>query len=227
MSVLEMRDQVITSLIPVSEFSEDSSLVMVTKNGTLKKTVLSAFSNPRKGGIIAITLEQNDELVEAEIATKKNEIVLATRLGKAIRFPSPQLRDMGRSAKGVRGIRLGKGDEVIGMEIADPKATLLTATDQGFGKRTRLDQYRTQSRGGKGIINIKANKKNGEVVSLKTVEDGDEIMIMTQKGMLVRTAVKDIRTVGRNSVGVRIMRLDAKDKVTSIAKVKGDSEEGV
>lgn len=226
-NILEMRDEVVTSLIPVSEFSEEASLVMVTKNGTLKKTLLSLFSNPRKGGIIAITLEKGDELVEAEVATKKDEVVLATRKGKAIRFAAPQLRDMGRTAKGVRGIRLDKGDEVIGMEIAEPKATLLTVTDQGFGKRTRIDQYRTQGRGGKGIINIKANKKNGEVVSLKTVEDDDEIMVMTQKGMIVRIAVKDIRTVGRNAVGVRIMRLDAKDKVTSVAKVEGESEEEV
>ncbi|MFH1857497.1 MAG: DNA gyrase C-terminal beta-propeller domain-containing protein [Candidatus Omnitrophota bacterium] len=131
---------------------------------------------------------------------------------------------MGRAAKGVRGIRLEKGDEIIGMEIAEPKATLLTVTDRGFGKRTRLDQYRTQRRGGKGIINIKATKKNGEVVSLKAVEDDDEIMIITQNGMIVRTVVKDIRTVGRNSVGVRVIRLEPKDKVTSVAKVEGESE---
>jgi len=225
-NVIELHDEAITSMIPVSEFSEEASLVMVTKQGTLKKTLLSAFNNPRKGGIIAITLEKGDELVEAEVATAKDEIVLATRKGKAIRFSAKQIRDMGRAAKGVRGIRLEK-DEVIGMEIAEAKATLLTVTDQGFGKRTRLDQYRTQGRGGKGIINLKTTKKNGEVVRLTTVEDGDEIMVMTQKGMIVRIAVKDIRTVGRSSIGVRIMRLDSKDKVTSVAKVEAESEEQV
>jgi len=223
-NVIETKDETVTSMIPVSEFSEETSLVMVTKLGTLKKTPLGAFSNPRKGGLIAITLEKGDELVEAEIATKKDEIVLATRKGKAIRFAATQVRDMGRSAKGVRGIRLEK-DEVIGMEIAEPKATLLTVTEGGFGKRTRLDQYRTQGRGGKGIINIKTTKKNGEVVRLTTVEDDDEIMVMTQNGMIVRIPVKDIRTVGRSSIGVRIMRLDPKDKVTSVAKIEAESEE--
>jgi DNA gyrase subunit A len=130
---------------------------------------------------------------------------------------------MGRSAKGVRGIRLDKSDYVIGMEIAEAKSTLLTVTDQGFGKRTRLDQYRTQGRGGKGIINIKPTKKNGEVVTLTTVEDKDEIMVMTQKGMIVRIAVKDIRTVGRSSIGVRIMRIEPKDMVTSVAKVEAEA----
>ncbi|MBI4436718.1 MAG: DNA gyrase subunit A [Candidatus Omnitrophica bacterium] len=226
-NVLEVKDETITSMIPVSEFSEETSLVMVTKLGTLKKTPLIAFSNPRKGGLIAITLEKGDELVEAEIGAKKDEVVLATRKGKAIRFAATQVRDMGRSAKGVRGIRLEKHDEVIGMEIAEPKATLLTVTEQGFGKRTRLDQYRTQGRGGKGIINIKTTKKNGEVVSLTTVEDDDEIMVMTQNGMIVRIPTKDIRTVGRSAIGVRIMRLDPKDKVTSVAKVEGEAEETV
>ena len=226
-NVLEIKDETVTSMIPVSEFSEETSLVMVTKWGALKKTPLEAFSNPRKGGLIAITLEKGDELVEAEIATKKDEIVLATRKGKAIRFTSTQVRDMGRSAKGVRGIRLEKHDEVIGMEIAEPKATLLTVTEGGFGKRTRLDQYRTQGRGGKGIINIKTTKKNGEVVRLTTVEDDDEIMVMTQNGMIVRVPVKDIRTVGRSAIGVRIMRLDPKDKVTSVAKVEGEEEKSV
>jgi DNA gyrase subunit A len=222
-----LHDEKVTSLIPVSEFSEAASLVMVTKQGTLKKTVLSAFSNPRKGGIIAITLEKGDELIEAEIATEKDEIVLATRKGKAIRFPAKQLREMGRSAKGVRGIRLDKSDYVIGMEIAEAKSTLLTVTDQGFGKRTRLDQYRTQGRGGKGVINIKTTKKNGEVVTLTTVEDEDEIMVMTQKGMIVRIAVKDIRTVGRSAIGVRIMRIEPKDMVTSVAKVEAEEVEQV
>ncbi len=224
-NIISLRDESVTSMIPLREFLEKDSLVMVTRKGTLKKTSMTAFSNPRKGGIIAITLEKGDELVEAEIATDKDEVVLATRKGKAIRFQAKQVRDMGRSAKGVRGIRLEGHDEVIGMEIAEPKATLLTVTDQGFGKRTRVDQYRTQGRGGKGIINIKANKKNGEVVSLKTVEDGDEIMVMTHKGIIVRTVVKDIRTVGRSAVGVRIIRLDPKNKVTSVAKIAKEAQE--
>ena len=224
-NVLEVKDERVTSFIPVESFEEEISLVMVTGLGTLKKTRIDAFSHPRKGGIIAITLDKGDELIGAKLARAKDEVVLATRRGKAIRFRADQIRDMGRTAKGVRGIRLDKGDVVIGMEIAEPKASLLTITELGFGKRTQLDQYRTQGRGGKGIINIKTTQKNGLVVGLKAVEDEDELMVMTQKGMIVRCPVKDIRTTGRSAIGVHVIRLEPKDKVATIAKLEKEEEE--
>ncbi len=224
-NVLDVKEERVTSFIPVENFEEALSLVMVTKFGTLKKTRLDAFSHPRKGGIIAITLEKGDELIGAKLSRAKDEVVLATHKGKAIRFRADQIRDMGRTAKGVRGIRLEKGDGVVGMEIAEPKATLLTITELGFGKRTRIDEYRTQGRGGKGIINIKTTEKNGLVVGLKAVEDEDELMVMTQKGMVVRCPVKDIRQTGRSAMGVHVIRLEPKDKVASIAKLEEAEEE--
>ena len=191
----------------------------------IKKTSLEAYSHPRKGGIVGITLEKGDELIGVEFTDGKKEIFLATRDGKAIRFSESQVREMGRSAKGVRGIRLGKKDEVIGMSVAEEDTAVLTITSLGFGKRTEIKEYRTQSRGGKGIINIKVTAKNGEAVSLKTVGDKDEMMIITEKGVIVRCPVKDIRNTGRAAQGVRIIKLDAKDKVASVAPVVAEEEE--
>ena len=219
-----------SAFIPVKEYKEGCFLVMATKQGIIKKTTLEAYSHPRKGGIIGITLEKGDELIGVEMTDGKREILLATREGKAIRFPESQVRDMGRSAKGVKGITLAKKDEVIAMSVADPEATILTVTSLGFGKRSQFKEYRTQSRGGKGIINIKATAKNGEAVALKTVSDNDEIMIITGKGVIVRCPVKDIRSTGRASQGVKIIKLDDKDKVSSIASVaeveETEGEEG-
>jgi DNA gyrase subunit A len=198
---------------------------MCTKNGTIKKTALTAYSNPRKGGIIGMGLEKDDELIEVERTTGDDEILLATREGKAIRFKETQVREMGRAAKGVRGINLGKKDSCIAMEIVKADQTVLTVTGQGFGKRTEFKEYRLQSRGGKGIINIKVTGKNGEAVGLKTVSDKDEIMLMTEKGMVVRSPIKDIRTTGRSTQGVRLMKLEASDKVASIAKIVPEDED--
>jgi len=219
-NLLELeQNEKISAFVPVREFKEDEYLIMATKNGLVKKTSLGAFSHPRKGGIIGITLEKNDELIEVELTGGKEEIILATHQGKAIRFSEEEIRDMGRSARGVRGIKLDKNDKVIGMEIVKKDATLLTVTSLGYGKRTPVEEYRCQSRGGKGIINIKVTKKNGEVVGLKTVGDKDEIMIISEAGMLVRCLVKDIRATGRSAQGVRIIRLEDKDRVSSIASI--------
>jgi len=219
-NLLELeQNEKISAFVPVREFKEDEYLIMATKNGLVKKTSLGAFSHPRKGGIIGITLEKNDELIEVELTGGKEEIILATQQGKAIRFSEEEIRDMGRSARGVRGIKLDKNDKVIGMEIVKKDATLLTVTSLGYGKRTPVEEYRCQSRGGKGIINIKVTKKNGEVVGLKTVGDKDEIMIISEAGMLVRCLVKDIRATGRSAQGVRIIRLEDKDRVSSIASI--------
>ena len=219
-NLLEMQQgEKMSAFIPVKEYKEGDFLVMATKQGVIKKTTLEAYSHPRKGGIIGITLEKGDELIGVEMTDGKKEILLATREGKAIRFPESQVRDMGRSAKGVKGITLAKKDEVIAMSVADPEATILTVTSLGFGKRSQFKEYRTQSRGGKGIINIRVTAKNGEAVALKTVSEKDEIMIMTGKGVIVRCPVKDIRTTGRAAKGVRSIKLDDKDRVSSIASV--------
>ncbi|MDD5449891.1 MAG: DNA gyrase subunit A, partial [Candidatus Omnitrophica bacterium] len=199
----------ISAYIPIREFKEGNYLVMATKNGLIKKTELSAFSNPRKGGIIGITLEKDDELIGVQLTDGDKELILATKEGKAIRFREKQVRDMGRGAKGVFGIRLAKKDILIAMAVVEKDATLLTVTENGFGKRTDFSEYRVQSRGGKGIINIKANKKNGLVAGLKSVTDKDELMLITEKGMIVRCAIKDIRATGRSTQGVRLMKLEA------------------
>ncbi len=215
----------VSAHVPVKEFDPKRFLVLVTRQGLIKKTRLDAFSNPRKAGIVAISLEKEDELIAAALTDGKQEILLASRQGKAVRFQEKDVRDMGRTAKGVRAIRLSKKDEVIGMEIVRPEATLLTVTTGGFGKRTSFKEYRRQSRGGKGVINIKVTKKNGEVVGLKSVTEKDEVMIITQHGMVVRCLVKDIRAVGRNALGVHVIRLAGKDQVSSIASVVEKEEE--
>ena len=215
----------VSACVRVKDFEEGKFLVMATKKGLVKKTDLMAYSNPRKGGIIGITIENDDELIEVKWTDGKQEIIFATNQGKAIRFPEAQVRDMGRGAKGVRGIGLGKKDEVIAMEIARKDATILTVTSQGFAKRTSVDQYRKQSRGGKGIKNVSVTKKNGEAIGLRIVNDKDELMVMTEKGMIVRCSVKDIRITGRAAQGVRIIKLDSGDKVSAVARVIPEEEE--
>ncbi|MDP3790476.1 MAG: DNA gyrase subunit A [Candidatus Omnitrophota bacterium] len=214
----------VSAFVPVRQFKEGEFLVMATKNGTIKKTALTAYSNPRKGGIIGITLEKDDELIEVQRTDGNAELLMATREGKAIRFKESQVRDMGRGAKGVRGINLGKKDALIAMEVAKADQTILTVTQEGFGKRTLFKEYRIQSRGGKGIINIKVTGKNGEAVGIKTVSDRDEIMLITEKGMIVRSPIKDIRATGRSTQGVRLMKLDKGDKISSVAKIVPEDE---
>ena len=215
----------IHSYVKVKEFKKGDFLVMATKNGLIKKTDLMAYANPRKGGIIGITVEKDDELIEVELTDSKQEILLATNQGKIIRFPESQVRDMGRSAKGVKGISVAKKDRVIAMALAKKDSTVLTITSQGFAKRTAIEQYRKQSRGGKGVKNVNVTKKNGEAVGVKTVNDKDELMVMTEKGMIVRCAVKDVRTTGRSTQGVRMIKLDSGDKVASVACVVPEEEE--
>ena len=215
----------ISSYVRVKEFKEDNFVIMATKNGLIKKTDLMAYSNPRKGGIIGITLEEGDELIDVSLTDGTQEILMATHSGKAIRFPEKQVRDMGRGAKGVRGIRLAKKDKVIAMEVAKKDSTVLTATSEGFAKRTAIGEYRKQSRGGKGIINVKVTNKNGAAVGLKIVNDQDELMVITQKGMIVRLSVKDIRSTGRSAQGVHIIKLDSGDTVSSIAHVVPEEKE--
>ena len=217
-------DETVNSVVAVKEFSDDRFLVMVTKEGLIKKTRLSCFSNPRKAGIVAITLDKDDRLVGTDLTDGKEQIILATKEGKSVRFKEEQVRDMGRQARGVRGIRLGKKDELVGMEIVRPEAkkmglSLLTVTSGGFAKRTDFEEYRLQSRGGKGIINIKVTGKNGYVVGIQSVSEQDEIMVATEKAMMVRCLVKEIRMTGRNTQGVKLISLEKSDFVSSIARV--------
>ncbi|MFH0935884.1 MAG: DNA gyrase subunit A [Candidatus Omnitrophota bacterium] len=214
----------ISSTIPIKEFSGDNYLVMLTKKGQIKKTRLDAYSNPRKGGIIGITLEKEDALIAVELTDGKQELLIGTRQGKALRFPESKVRYMGRAARGVRAISLAKKDEVISMVLARKDSTILTVTELGYAKRTLADAYRLTSRGGKGIINIKVTAKNGEAVSLKSVSDKDELMVITQNGIFLRCAVKDIRSSGRSSQGVRLIKLQGKDHVSCVARVIAEEE---
>lgn len=223
-------DEKISSIVAVKEFHEDQFLVMATAKGNVKKTRLSAFSNPRKGGIVGIGLEKGDELIGTALSNGKYEIILATHSGKALRFTEKQLRDMGRSAKGVRGIRLGKDDSVVSMivfptDVDKTGSTLLTVTTLGFGKRSDFKEYRIQSRGGKGIINVKSTERNGKVVGVLAVMPDDEIMTVTKKGMIVRCPPHDIRQTSRSTQGVKLINLDKTDKVSSIANVVAKDEE--
>ncbi|HAJ57678.1 MAG TPA: DNA gyrase subunit A [Candidatus Omnitrophica bacterium] len=220
----------VAAVLPVKEFPEDKFVILCSRRGIIKKTALSGFANPRKGGIVAMGLDKDDAVMSAKITDTAKDVLLATREGKAIRFKDKQIREMGRQAKGVRGISLGKKDEIIGMEIissdlAKTGATILTVTSAGFAKRTVLDEYRLQSRGGKGIINVKVTDKNGEAVGLNCVLPDDELMTITQNGMMVRCPVKDIRETGRNAQGVRLMSLEKGDVVTSVAKIVAKEEE--
>jgi len=200
-------------------WQQDYYIFFASRDGKVKKTALSDFANVRRGGIIAIKIVPGDNLIEARFTSGQNDVVLITSHGQSIRFHEEDVRTMGRSAAGVRGIRLGKDDHVIGLAIADPDANLFVASENGVGKRTDFDEYRVQSRGGKGIITMKTSKKTGKVVGALTVRDHDEIMIITVGGQMVRTSVKGIRQTGRNTQGVRIVKLHENDRLQDIAPV--------
>ncbi|MDY6964742.1 MAG: DNA gyrase subunit A [Halobacteriota archaeon] len=214
----------VTTAIPISKFDDDHYLVFATKRGISKKTALSAYSNPRAGGIIALVLVEGDELVDVKLTDGEQEIILSTKHGKAIRFKEGDVRYMGRAARGVKGISLRKDDEVIGMDIVMEGAVLLTITENGYGKRTPISQYRTQRRGGQGIINIKTSLRNGLVVGIKEVSEEDELMVTSSEGIVIREPVKEIRLQGRNTQGVRLMRLKENDKVVSVARIVKQEE---
>ncbi|MDY6930684.1 MAG: DNA gyrase subunit A [Halobacteriota archaeon] len=209
----------VTTAIPIKKFNEEDYLVFSTKYGIIKKTVLSAYANPRIGGIIALVLGDGDELIDVKLTNGTEEIILSSKRGKAIRFNESDVRDMGRAARGVKGITLDKKDEVIGMDIVKEGANLLMITENGYGKRTPIDQYRTQNRGGKGIINIVTNDRNGRVADIKEVFEEDEVIFTSTEGIVIRVPVKQIRLQGRNTQGVRLMRLTEEDKVVSITRI--------
>jgi DNA gyrase subunit A len=218
----------VCSVLPVQTFETPGTIVMATKQGVIKKTELSAFSNPRAGGIIALTVNPGDILVNANFSSGGSDILLCSKNGMSIRFSEDDVRTMGRVAAGVRGMDLDDGDEVVGMTVLDSKQTLtiLSVTSAGYGKRTEHTEYRVQSRGGKGIITMKTTDKNGEVIGTKAVSDQDHLMVITDKGQIVRIRIKEISTMGRNTQGVRLVRLKEGEKVVACQSLaESDSEE--
>jgi DNA gyrase subunit A len=214
----------IAAMLPVREFDDTHFVVMGTKNGTIKKTELSAFSNPRAGGIIAMGIEDADSVISVRLSDGASEVFIGSRLGMAIRFHETDVRSMGRTAYGVRGIQLREGDEVVALEVVKPGGTLLTVTQKGYAKRTQLDEYRVQSRGGLGLKNLEITDKNGQVVGIAQVHENEELLVITQQGKILRTPATQIRTIGRATQGVRVMDLDDDDSVVSVALVERDEE---
>jgi DNA gyrase subunit A len=211
--------------IPVDEFSPDRYLFFATKKGTVKKTVLPAFRRPRRGGIIAIRLDEGDELIAVKLTNGEEDIFIGTKKGKAIRFFEGNVRPIGRGTRGVRGIRLKGDDEVIGMALSREDSQILTITENGFGKRTFTSQYNKINRGGQGVINIITDERNGNAVEIKEVEGSEEIVVTTQAGIIIRTSVGEISNIGRNTKGVRIMKLNDGDKVVAVAKIMPENGE--
>ncbi|MBR9676435.1 DNA gyrase subunit A [Candidatus Woesearchaeota archaeon] len=221
------ENEAITAFIPIKKFGSDQYLFMTTKKGVVKKTDLMAYSRPRAGGIKAINLDEDDKLINVYLTNGEKKIVIATRKGMAIKFDESKARPIGRTARGVRGIRLKKGDYVIGMIAVEDEDIIFTITENGFGKRTKVEDYRLTNRGGKGVINIKVNEKNGEVVAVRRVSEEDQLMFITQNGIIIKTRASDISTYGRQAQGLRVMRLNVGDKVISAAKILGSAEEVV
>jgi DNA gyrase subunit A len=215
----------IAATLAVKEFPEDKFVVMGTLKGVVKKTSLDAFSNPRAGGIIAMGVEEGDAVITVQQSDGAGEVFIGTRDGMSIRFEETDVRPMGRTAYGVRGITLRDGDIVVGMEVVKPGGTVLTVTESGFGKRTEIEEYRVQSRGGVGVINITTSERNGLVVGVSYVQTGDELLVITQQGMILRMLTDDVRSIGRATQGVTIIDLEANDKVVSIARLVEKEDE--
>ncbi len=223
-NLLELKDEKISSWVSVAAFNEDEYLVMMTKNGTIKRTSLANFNNPRKTGIIAITLKEGDGLVDVRKTNGKETILIATRNGQSIRFHEEDAREIGRTGQGVIGIRMDPTDYVVSLAICN-KQTVLTITENGYGKRTHIDEYRIQGRGGSGIINMKTEGRNGAIVATRCVSDDDEVILMTTGGQAIRMPVSDISVIGRNTQGVRVIKLNEQEKVASFAVVHKENGE--
>lgn len=234
------EDEGITAVLPVRKFVDSHFVVMATKQGYIKKTSLAEFSRPRKGGVIACTIEENDALIGVRISHGEDDIVLATASGMAIRFAETDVRPMGRAARGVRGIRFSENDEMVGMAIVannggdgdttsgnrvTSAGTFFTVCENGYGKRTKLEEYRVQGRGGKGVIDIQANERNGSVAGVCAVTDDFQLMIITSAGKIIRFKAADTSTIGRNTKGVRLINLDENETVVAIARFRDDEEE--
>jgi DNA gyrase subunit A len=218
------KDEKIAAIVNVREFDDEHYLIMATNNGLVKKTVLSAFGNPRKGGINAINIREGDDLIDAKLTDGNQEIVLGTHFGKAIRFHESDVRDMGRQATGVAGIALAKNDYVVGMVAVRKESTVLVVTEKGYGKRTPIKEYRITRRGGKGIVTVNTTERVGKMVAIKEVVKDDDVMIITTKGNVIRQAVKQIRESGRATQGIRLIRLTANDQIADVARIVKESD---
>lgn len=212
-------DEKITTVIPVKQYTAGSYLLAATKNGIVKKTELTDYDTSRKDGIIALTLDENDELIGVQQTNGEEEIILVTKEGMSIRFNEQDVRPMGRTARGVRGINLKDDDAVVGMDIVREGSQLLVITEKGYGKRTPVDEYKTQTRGGKGIITLRTTRKNGKLIGTKVVKEGEEIMIISREGIIIRLKVDDISSMGRTTQGVLVMRVGDEDAVVALARV--------
>ena len=218
----------VEAFVSVKDFNDQHFIVMATRNGLVKKTALSAYSKPRKGGIFAIDIRDGDTLIEARITNGENDILLGTREGKSIRFSEKNIRPTGRKTMGVKGIKLGsKEDCVIAMLVVKREGTILVATEKGLGKRTDVIQYRTQTRGGKGVMTMRVTEKTGKMVSIMEVVDADDLIVITDKGVLMRQPVSSIRTIGRVTQGVKLVKLDDGSKISSISRVINEADPGV
>ncbi|HAY41895.1 MAG TPA: DNA gyrase subunit A, partial [Gammaproteobacteria bacterium] len=219
------KEESINAILPVKDFTEDKFVFMVTSSGTCKKTSLTNFSRPRKGGIIAIDLRDGDKLVGVEITSGEHDIMLFSANGKSIRFKESDVRSVGRTAIGVRGIRLAEKDEVVSLIVANQDSPILTTTEKGYGKRTDLDEYRAQARGGSGVISIKTSDRNGKVVGAIQVTDEDEMMLISNRGTLVRARAVDVSIIGRNTQGVTLINIAKNEKLVSVAKIAESDDE--
>ncbi|MCY3555238.1 MAG: DNA gyrase subunit A [Gemmatimonadetes bacterium] len=215
----------IAAFLPIRNFDDEHYILMVTRGGLVKKTVLSAYGNPRRNGIVALNILEGDALIEALLTDGDNDIVIASRNGQAVRFHESDVRTMGRGAQGVRGIRLGEGDRVVGMLASDRDTTLLSVTENGYGKRTDIENYRLTRRHSKGVSNIRTSERNGPVVSIHAVSDEDELMIITTNGLIIRLPVRDLRPIGRNTQGVRLINLGEGDRVIDVSRITPGDEE--
>jgi len=215
----------VSATLPVREFVADKFVVMVTKKGIIKKTELAAYSNPRVGGIIAISIDEGDELVDVQLTMGNQDIFLATRLGMAIRFKEDDVRDTGRTARGVRGIRLDEDDDVIGVEIPAEGTFLMTVSENGFGKCTPIEEYRSQSRGGKGTINLKTVPKIGNVSGVLQVQGEENIMLISNAGKVIRLKVQEVPINHRVTQGVKLIELEPEEKLVGIARTTSEAED--
>ena len=219
------KNELVRAFVAVKNFEEGGNIVISTKNGIVKKSELLKFSRPRRGGIVAVTIRENDELIEAKLSSGSDDVILVTRHGKSLRFNENAVREMGRTASGVKGISLREDDRVIGMVIVKREGTLLTISENGYGKRTQISDYRIQGRGGKGIITMKVGDKTGFLVAVLEVVENEDIILITEKGVVIRQSIGKISIIGRNTQGVMLMRLDEDDKISDVAKIILDDEE--
>jgi len=225
-NLLQMQSNEVHKAVLAVKAFEENFVLFATRKGIVKKTPLGAFSRPRPSGIIALSLDPDDALMNVGLTSGNDQVVLASRDGMAVRFDENNVRAMGRTARGVKGMDLRSGDQVVDMAVAVEGVSVLTVCENGYGKRTGITEYRLTQRGGKGVINIKTTDRNGQVVAMKTVTDDDELMLITAQGKALRTDLSALREIGRATQGVRMIRLDAGDKLVAVARIAKDDHNG-